>query len=327
MILRSFVTRTLEGLAGTDRGIRLLKPWQHGTLNAWITHYYGERRPHLYDVGQDFSVANFRKRLVRARQFFDFVTVRQLLTGPPQPNHVALTFDDGLDLEREGVMDVLADLEVPATFYLIPPCLDNARLMWRHALAAVPVLAGEAAACAAYESVLGVSVGSSPQGARLAMEWGIVDSEQKACAVWRQAGLPDMEEYVAEHRPYFTRAQVRRLLGAGHEIGFHTLSHVDCSRLEMDSVEEELLQPALVFRKEWDLDWLTLAYPYGRRLGPDLEAAVFAKGVFDALFGTSGCAAVGTARSQLERLDVELDWEQAIYRTPGRELLLKRLRP
>lgn len=178
MALRAWFNRAAGMYSQSQVGIRTLKPWQHGTINIWITHYYGRPRPYLYDVGQEMSVRAFESRLERAKEFFDFVPISQHFSNV-NPRAVALTFDDGLNLEREGVLDVLERLGIRATFYLMTASLDNKHLMWRNALSAMGVEGDAAKVVEAYSHVCDEPLRTPAQGASAAMQWPASEIDER----------------------------------------------------------------------------------------------------------------------------------------------------
>src|SRR5213078_1385504 len=56
---------------------------------------------------------------------------------------VAVTFDDGCDLTRSGATDVLDDLGILATTFVVSACVDNRHLMWQHKFSAIRAVRGD----------------------------------------------------------------------------------------------------------------------------------------------------------------------------------------
>src|SRR5436305_14637241 len=82
------------------------------TTNIIYYHYFGDPKC-FSDEYEDCSVAKFEADLLLIKRHFEFVPLADLLkadefaTNPIRPR-IALTFDDGFDMFRNGIVDVLA---------------------------------------------------------------------------------------------------------------------------------------------------------------------------------------------------------------------------
>jgi peptidoglycan/xylan/chitin deacetylase (PgdA/CDA1 family) len=224
---------------------------------------------------------------------------------------VAVTFDDGFDLNRSSVMEILARYGVCATTFVITSCIDNENLMWRHKLSAVCSLAPEETCVAEYNVIADrlclPRIGSSSRLMRAASGWDMKAKDMLATELWERCKLPSLEEYLSVHKPYFSWDGLREWLARGHSVGFHTHSHPYCSRLRREELESELIEPAQKLRDKLELKNVCLSYPFGDRLPAELENELFAQGKFAAFFGIGGLTRKGTSNQKLERVAAERD--------------------
>ena len=80
-------------------------------------------------------------RLSELARWFRFVSLGDVIRGGEQGRHrrpaLAVTIDDGFELVRTGVADVLERHGITGTTMVITSCLDNKNLMWRNKISAV----------------------------------------------------------------------------------------------------------------------------------------------------------------------------------------------
>lgn len=77
------------------------------------------------------------------------------------------------------------------------------------------------------------------------------------------AGLCDRESHMGR---FAGAAEVRTLVAAGHEVGCHTYSHLDCGRARTRTIEADVTRNRKALAK-WGLEAETFAYPYGEISG------------------------------------------------------------
>jgi peptidoglycan/xylan/chitin deacetylase (PgdA/CDA1 family) len=316
MILKRFV----KGVAGALCGSRLLAPLvtsrARHLVNVIYYHYIGEPAPHYESFYAGCTLDRFARDLDQLSRVFtfaslaDIVAANQLDNSTSRPT-IAVTFDDGFDLRRAGVTDVLARYRVPATSFVITSCVGNERLMWRHKLSAIQALAEEATCVAEYNNITTrlalAPIKSASQLMDATREWDMEAKDVLAAELWDRCKLLPESEYLKTYKPYFTWDGLRDWIAAGHSIGFHTHSHPYCSRLEESDLDSELIQPAMDLKTKLGLRGLCLSYPFGDRLSAHLENRLFAQGVFTAFFGISGPSRKGTSNQHLERMQTESD--------------------
>ncbi len=129
--------------------------------------------------------------------------------------------------------------------------------------------------------------------------------DELANTLWSYCRMQPLNEYLEEHRPYFTWSEVDDWIAAGHHVGLHTRSHPRCSRLTRSEAEIEVAAPAADLRRRFSLGFLPFIYPFGDRLTRELEQELFEKDVFDCAFGIRGMSSCGVPPTRLERAGAE----------------------
>lgn len=293
----------------------VVRRWALRRVNIFYYHHVGPSVPHYEAFYSGCTASKLADDLRSLSQVFDFVTLPELLAPActqqdrERPT-MAITFDDGFDLSRDQVMQVLTRYRVRATTFVITSCIDNRRMMWRHMLSAIEALVAESVWRAEFDK-LSLACEFSPIGSRgllrAAAQWNMRYKDEWSALLWRACGLPPVEEYLDDKRPYFTWSGLKEWMAAGHCVGFHTHTHPYCGRLDHGDLEQEFIQPALALQRTLKLPDLPLSYPFGERLQPELERRLVDIGLFQAYLGIEGCSVKGTPKDALGRAGAEAD--------------------
>jgi peptidoglycan/xylan/chitin deacetylase (PgdA/CDA1 family) len=154
---------------------------------------------------------------------------------------VAVTFDDAYRGAIQLGIEVLADLNVPATVFVAPSCLGAQRFWW-------DILSNEQ------------DVAASER------EFALSELQGKASAVLAWAGLPSDQPDPSLHTLTATEAELATALAIdGVTLGSHTWSHPNLTALLAAEIQEELDSSLRWLRERYPhrtVDWLS--YPYGR---------------------------------------------------------------
>ena len=111
------------------------RPWLH-TVNVVYYHYVGSPDPHYSPFYRGCTAEKFSNALQDLRRIFDFASLSEVLADGSAQRQLrrpllAVTFDDGLDLRKEGAMEVLKRFGVKATMFVGTAFVGNRMLMWR----------------------------------------------------------------------------------------------------------------------------------------------------------------------------------------------------
>jgi peptidoglycan/xylan/chitin deacetylase (PgdA/CDA1 family) len=287
-------------------------------VNVAYYHHIGPSTPYYAEFYAGTSTERLDRDLTLLAGRFEFGSLEDVIaTNGSRPPRLAITFDDGFDLFRDGAVDMLEAHGVKATVFVITSCVGNRQLMWRNKLSAIRALTPPDRIVTAYGS-LAVRAGLKPITAvdRLldaSSTWAADMIDEYADELWLSCDMPPLREFLDEQRPYMTWEQLREWIRRGHSVGLHTHTHPYCSRLDDDGIRRELLSPALLLRKELALESIPLSYPFGDRLPPDEELRLYDEGVVSCALGIEGLSRVGTPPYRLERAGIESQFRYRLF--------------
>lgn len=196
---------------------------------------------------------------------------------------VALTFDDGYLDNATLLADLLLDLRLPATFFLVTSFLDGTDYPWWE----------EVAAICAHPGVTRVELVG--RAFELGSEDDRVEAHRHAVTLCVGADLTQRHRVLAELRasagpagaeagaearartPMMTWADARALVDAGFTVGSHTSGHAILAREDTTVVAEELVESKQRLEAELGRAVTTLAYPNGSAADFDHTAVRLAR--------------------------------------------------
>jgi len=313
------VKNSLKSLIGTISASRLLRPLVTRQLqsrtNVVYYHYVGHSAPYYSAFYAGCTFERFKQDIEALAKVFRFESLEQVceehLATHGQGNRppIAITFDDGFRVNQPQILELFNRHQIKATTFLTTGCVDNLNLMWRNKLSAILHLASGARVVSAYNLIAARSqpraIESGDELLKVSRQWSMSEKDDLADQLWIACGLPPLQEFLAEHRPYFTWKELHEWRAAGHGIGLHSMTHPFCSRLDDHGIKREIVEPARDLRERFDLELVPFSYPFGDRLSPQRERALLADGVIDYAFGISGFAKKRAAPERLERAGLE----------------------
>jgi len=208
-------------------------------------------------------------RIVRAGELLAAVSERR--RGERYP--VAITFDDDLRCHVAVALPILERVGVPATFFLTGASLERPFSFWWERLErafdqGVPDVA---------ELMSAAYRGTQPSVLELGMVVQQLGSEARATVDARLAEVAGADPPDAGLRA----ADVRRLLRARMEIGFHTLRHDNLTMLTDDELASAMEEGLEALERVAEVPVQIICYPYGRadeRVANAARAARFLAG-------------------------------------------------
>ena len=274
-------------------------------------HYVGDSTPWYSDFYAGTTAERLDRDLAELARWFEFASLREVVdghSGHARPR-LALTFDDGFDLMRTGVLEVLERHGVSATTFVITSCVDNVGLMWRNKLSAARARRGDDVCGRAYNLVASAHeiapISSGLELMHASRVWPMHRKDELADALWEACDMPPLADFLEEQRPYLGWDGLRTWIERGHSVGLHTRTHPYCERLGPEAEVDEIVEPARELRERLGVEWLPLSYPFGSRLRADSERRLFEAGVYDCALGIAGFAPAGTPAHRLERAAAE----------------------
>ncbi len=195
-------------------------------------------------------------RIVRATEFTRAIAERR--RGQPFP--LAITFDDDLRSHRRLAVPALERVGLRATFFLCGASLSEPFSFWwerlDRALAAGVDVEAEVPALASQIPASASRAGQVEQIRELMTRLPLADRDEIAAELSR-VGSPDPIE------AGLRADDVRAIAKAGHEIGFHTLSHQSLVLLDDDALGRALTEGRGQLEAVYGAPITSISYPYG----------------------------------------------------------------
>jgi peptidoglycan/xylan/chitin deacetylase (PgdA/CDA1 family) len=198
-------------------------------------HSVSDRRlPHIQGLYDVKSTIAFRRDLEYLRQNYHVAGYSELLAhrlhgAPLPPRSVAITFDDGFAECFSVAQPILAELGLPAMFFVNSDFLDNRAIFYRNKVSLV------------IERLRAVSIEESRElicdlrarlnltfsGLASAVAWlqSLGEADESLIDACCAALGVDVADYLARERPYLTRDEVSQMAREGFTIGGHTRRH------------------------------------------------------------------------------------------------------
>ena len=309
-------TKSLVGAVSSSRLLRPVLARQfRARTNVVYYHYVGQSTPYYAAFYGGCTFDRFRRDIEELASVFRFESLARICREHSEPQRagdrpsMAITFDDGFKVNRPQILELFDRHGIKATTFLTTSCIDNRNLMWRNKLSTILHLASGGLLVSAYGRIAKhhrlPAIKSRDDLLGASSRWDMREKDAVADELWKACDLPPLDEFLAEHRPYFTWKELGDWRDAGHGIGLHTSTHPFCSRLDDQGIDQEIIAPARMLRERFALDVLPFSYPFGDRLNAQRESDLLAAGVIDYAFGIAGFATKNAPPHRLERAGTE----------------------
>ena len=217
--------------------------------------------------GLAVSPAAFRSQMEQLRESWQVLPLRELAAaaanGDPPDRAVALTFDDGYLDNLETAAPILAELGLPATFFLTTETRSGCRRFWWDVLE--DALASDRAA-------------HDEWYVRFQRSAPVVRDDMLA-QLARQTGVPLISK---AGRPMTFEEMARLRAFPLIDIGAHSVHHLSLAQLSADECHREVFESRSALERLLGRPVTSFAYPFGAT-SPDAVAAVIAAGFQDAV--------------------------------------------
>lgn len=271
---------------------------------ALVYHQTFGTPPAGEQVVPGIAAAALERHLRHLRRSYELVTASQLhgamlarRRGRRIP--IAVTFDDDLTSHVHVAAPLLRRVACPATFFLTGAGLDRAHSFWWQRL--------QAAADRGVDPRPAVRVGGLHTPADRALS-ALAGDVERLPAEARADVARALAELIGEDSPAYrlTRSEVRALVQAGFEIGFHTRDHRPLPELADDELARALDDGRAALEAATGRPLTAIAYPHGRA-DARVVAAARAAGYADGFGGPDRSITARSDRLLLGRAELLLE--------------------
>lgn len=259
-----------------------------------------------YDPGvADATPAQFRRQMELLARYCTPIGIDELIRafeGAPLPkNPVMVTFDDAYRSCHDVALPILRAVGMRATFFVPTSYVAERLLYWWERIALVLSQTRVTTAKIAYP----LDFELSPKQPR---------AHKRLADVIKNTPKLDVERYLAElHRAFevewsreleirhaddvvMTWDHVRALARAGMDVESHTRRHRVLQTLDDAALHDELAGSRADLETQLGRAVRAIAYPVGRRVAPEIRAAVMAAGYQIGLSNASGVTRIWPGR-------------------------------
>lgn len=215
-------------------------------------------------------------RCVTASEFAGAVQARRRGQRPP----IAITFDDDSPSHARRALPALASAGVRASFFLTGASLGGPSSYWWEDLETVWRRDGPSAGPALSERLGFGSSGVHPPSLK-----SLAGAIERLPPEGRRAAAGELRRAVAQpSSPVLSPMEIRGLVDAGHEVGFHTRCHHRLTGLDRPELQRAMVEGRDELAAAAGAPVRTIAYPHGRT-NATVAAEAGAQG-FEAGFST-----------------------------------------
>ncbi|HEX6370741.1 MAG TPA: polysaccharide deacetylase family protein [Longimicrobium sp.] len=272
--MRRALTRVLGAPAPARVLKRAMDPY---ALRVVCYHSVADHHPflprHLY-----VTPAGFRAQMAHLARVFNVVALSRLeeVRERRVRHPLAVTFDDGLADGHDAALPILAELGLPATFYLsAQPYAPRPEPLWTHTVYQLAAALGARAVAAALDVPSAADASDATALVRALRPYAADPALHRRLARLRA------EHVAGDGEPRYLDAEmVGRMRAAGMEIGAHGHTHHDLSRCA--DLEVECERARAIVEGVAGTEVHTFAYPFGDPDSFDARTQAHVRRVFAA---------------------------------------------
>jgi peptidoglycan/xylan/chitin deacetylase (PgdA/CDA1 family) len=258
------------------------------------------------------SAAAFRKQMEYVVKHFRVVSLEQMLqeleSDVDYSQAIVVTFDDGYVGTYTEAFPILLEYKIPATVYLTAGAIDTGELLWYDRIF-------QCFQIAPIDLTLRLAITRQfkldSHNSRIAAAEEAVTYLRSLPNDDRQAWCAEFERIVPLQKSMLGGAmlswpQVRRMHEAGIQFGAHTMTHPAISRLDLDTMREEIGDSRALIEANLGAAVEHFAFPFGkpRDCGTDATKLLKTMGFRTAATAITGLNQRGADFLRLRRLMV-----------------------
>jgi len=255
-----------------------LFPHSNGLRIVYYHLVAPEKKSYHFD---SINIENFREQINFFNKRYKIISLVEALErfnmGKNLNNYLSITTDDGFSENYDYLAPILEESNLKATFFLIGNCINNKNLMWRNKL--IYMFNNDKSKL--YSNIPMIIKKFSLEIPRKkdnvftwSIRWPMTQKENIIDFLWANSNLELLDHFLEREKPYLSIHQIQELLSKGFEIGNHTFSHPDCSRLNSQELLEELQSTSRILNETFGVDSNIVSYPFSDRPNLNIENKV-----------------------------------------------------
>ena len=215
------------------------------------------------------------------------IAFKSIESGENLRKTFSITTDDGFSENYSYLADILHDLNLGCTMFLINNCIDNRDLMWSNKVCYIRNMISRGKEIQIIKEIsLKYNLASNHNNLKsFSKLWNMNIKDEIANECWKRAEIGSLQEFLISNKPYLSSIQIKEMLNAGFSIGSHSYSHPNFSKLEEDELQKELIFSKIDLEDRFNQEIMFFAYPYGVRPNKEIEEKYKNKSGFKLLFG------------------------------------------
>lgn len=277
------VSTIVHALGGIVLNVSILRKallkCKKDNLSIVYYHIVSNQNHDYYFNSKAINVQNFRKQIKFLKAHFDIISladaIRLAESKQSLSKKLVITFDDGFRENYSVIAPILLEEKIPATFYFITNCIDNNDLMWRNKLLLIEKYKTNENNKHIIDIANRFGLNAPKDNQNLLIwsnsEWSMEKKEELVNLLWSEIVPFSLNEYLCEKQPYCTSEEILEMSNSGFEIGSHSVSHPNFSKLSYSNFQYEINQSCKTISEIINAKVISFSYPFGTRARLEFE--------------------------------------------------------
>lgn len=243
--------------------------------NLRIVYYHllSEKAEEYYPAKNTISLRNFENQLIYLKKKFEIIKISEAynryLEGDNLKKCLVISTDDGFSTNFE-MCKILDKHNCKSIHFVNNDCIDNKHINWRHALFILEKnLSKRIDSNLLIEKIAGHFEISLPNQKESLMNWSLrtfpyEKRESINNMLWSNLRSDSIEEYLLKNKLYLSSDEINHMLEMGHEIGSHTFSHPELSKISQREIVFEVEESIKNLNERFKIKSNAFSFPFGR---------------------------------------------------------------
>jgi peptidoglycan/xylan/chitin deacetylase (PgdA/CDA1 family) len=243
--------------------------------NLRIVYYHLIGDSSRYHYPKKFTISQkiFDSHIRYYKKYYEIITIDEAFNRFSNDykfnKQLVITTDDGFEENYSCVRNILGNYNLKATFFIINDCVDNKKLMWRHALYIINEFVSKSKLNRVMMDFSESQKIFSPTKNESLMSWSLrafshKTKEKLIRELWESVMPFSLEDYLAKYSPYLSSNQIGTLIKEGHSIGSHSNTHPLFDKLSDEEAKKEIENSIKALSEKYKININSFSFPFGR---------------------------------------------------------------